>query len=485
MDEKRREATMSRRGENPPAQNPAEGKPPGKVRTGEKLMLVVAFTLVLSSMSATMFNIVLPEMSREFAMSYAQVSWVSTAYLLIYAIGSAIYGKLADTFRLKNLLTFGLGCFLVGSLVGLAAQAYWMVLLGRIVQATGAAVIPATAMIVPVRYFPAERRGRALGLTATGLAIGNALGPVVTALLLGFAHWRWLFAIPMLLLLTLPFYRKYLGDERGAGGRIDWVSGALLAAAVASLLLAVTGGNGILGAASLALLLLFVLRIRRAAAPFVPPHLFRNGDYSLGLLLSVLVMGIGFSLLFLTPQLLAEVNGMEAQYIGYVMVPAAAVAALLGRTAGKFADTRGNPALFGLASALLMGAFLLLSVFAGAAPVWIALLLIAGQVGQMFMQIALTNTVSRTLPREQTGVGMGLLSMLGFLSGAVSAGIYSSIVDRGAGFRLNPFSPFAEAAVFSNLYLVLALLHAVILVAYLARFAPGTAERKELADGSR
>mgnify|MGYP002478737330 CR=1 FL=1 len=98
---------MSRRGENPPAQNPAEGKPPGKVRTGEKLMLVVAFTLVLSSMSATMFNIVLPEMSREFAMSYAQVSWVSTAYLLIYAIGSAIYGKLADTFRLKNLLTSG------------------------------------------------------------------------------------------------------------------------------------------------------------------------------------------------------------------------------------------------------------------------------------------------------------------------------------------------------------------------------------------
>lgn len=66
--------------------------------------------------------------------------------------------------------------------------------------------------------------------------------------------------------------------------------------------------------------------------------------------------------------------------------------------------------------------------------------------------------------------------MLGFLSGAVSAGVYSSIVDRGAGFRLNPLNPFAEAAVFSNLYLVLALLHAGILGVYLARF--GRAFRK-------
>ncbi|GJM76259.1 hypothetical protein HMSSN036_84750 [Paenibacillus macerans] len=79
--------------------------------SAEKLIRILAFTMVLSSMSATMFNIVLPEIKNEFQLSVAQVSWVSTIYMLIYAIGSVIYGKLADVFRFKNLITFGLAVF--------------------------------------------------------------------------------------------------------------------------------------------------------------------------------------------------------------------------------------------------------------------------------------------------------------------------------------------------------------------------------------
>jgi DHA2 family metal-tetracycline-proton antiporter-like MFS transporter len=339
--------------------------------------------------------------------------------------------------------------------------------LGRILQAAGAAVIPATAMIIPVRYFPDERRGRALGMSATGLAIGTAVGPVVTSILLSFAHWRWLFCIPLLILATLPFYRKYLDNEKGAGGRIDWIGCALLAGTVVLLLLAVTAGSWASGAGSAVLFLLFVFRIRTAASPFVSPSLFRNRRYSVGLAIAVLVMGIGYSLPFLTPQLLAEVNGLAAGWIGFAMVPAAAVSALLGRKAGKIADTQGNAFLFRMASVLLIAAFVLLSVFAGVSPVWISLLLIVGNAGQMFMQIALTNTVSRTLPKEQTGVGMGLLSMLGFISGAVSSAIYSKIADHGAGLKWNVLNPFADAAaVYSNLYLVLSLMHVGILAFY-------------------
>ena len=113
--------------------NEQQQQPP----SAEKLIRILAFTMILSSMSATMFNIVLPEISKQFQLSFAQVSWVSSIYMLIYAIGSVLYGKLADTYKLKNLLTFGLLLFLVGSIAGLSAQAYWMVLLGRILQAAG------------------------------------------------------------------------------------------------------------------------------------------------------------------------------------------------------------------------------------------------------------------------------------------------------------------------------------------------------------
>lgn len=290
-----------------------------------RLIYILALTMVLSSMSATMFNIVLPKMSEEFQLSYSQVSWVSAIYLLIYAIGSAVYGKLADLFKLKSLITFGLVFFSIGSLIGLASQAYWMVLLGRILQACGAAVIPATAMIVPVRYYAAERRGWALGITATGLAIGSAIGPVVSAMLVSFADWRWLFCLPLLLLFTLPMYRKYLSDEQGNGGRLDWLGGALMAGTVACLLLAVTFESWLMAAINAVFFLLFVIRIRTAEAPFVNPRLFRNSSYTLGLAIAVLVVAVGYSLPFLTPQLLAEVHKLSPGLIGFVMVPGAAV----------------------------------------------------------------------------------------------------------------------------------------------------------------
>lgn len=417
-----------------------------------------------------MFNIVLPEIKGEFGLSVTQVSWVSTAYALIYAIGAVIYGKLADAFQLKKLLTFGLILFCIGSLTGLSAQAYWMVLLGRVLQSAGASVVPAAAMIIPVRYFPAERRGYALGITATGLAIGGAIGPVVSALLVSLVDWRWLFCIPILMLFTLPFYRKYLSDEPIQAVRIDWLGGGLLGGTVTLLLLGVTYGGWELFLGSLLGFLLFLWRIFLARQPFVNPRLFRNKSYSFGLLLSVLVMGIGYALPFLTPQLLADVNRLPAGWLGFAMVPGAAASAILGRKGGKLADAKGNSFLVYVASSLLISCFALISVMSGAAAGWVAAILILGNVGQLFMQLALSNTISRTLPKEQTGVGMGLLSMLGFLSGAVSTSLYGKAVDYGSTAHWNPLNPFEGSAVFANIYLVLALLHLGILLSYLIIF---------------
>src|SRR5690625_3502548 len=123
-----------------------------ELHIGDKFIRTMVFTMVITMMSATMFNIVLPQISQEYGLTYTQVSWVSTAYLLVYAIGSLFYGKLSDRYRLKSLLTIGILLLSVGSLIGLAAQTYWMILLSRIIQAAGASVIPALAMVVPARY---------------------------------------------------------------------------------------------------------------------------------------------------------------------------------------------------------------------------------------------------------------------------------------------------------------------------------------------
>lgn len=442
-----------------------------QVAHGAKLMRLLLVTIALSSMTALMFNIVLPQISEQFRLSYAQVGWLSSGYTILYAFGTVTYGKLADRFRLKHLLTFGLALFAFGSLVGLVSHSYWMALAGRCLQSIGAACIPALAMIVPTRYFAPERRGRAMAMAAVGVALGSALAPVVSALIVSVAHWRWLFAPPLLLPALLPLYRKYLTDEGSAAPeQFDWQGGGLLAAAVGSILLGVTNRSALLILAGLVALVLFVVRIRTAAHPFIRPALFRNSAYSLALVLSFLLHAIGISLYFLTPKLLSDVYRLGADWIGLAMVPAALASSILGRKGGKLADLKGNPFLFRIASASLVICFLLLSSFAGVSPLWIATFLIFGNVGQSFIGVAMSNTISRTLPKEQVGVGMGLFSMLNFIAQGMAVGVYGIAVEWHTGPSLNPLHADAGSSLYSNLYLILAALHVIILPIYLTRF---------------
>lgn len=440
-------------------------------KNADKLLRVLVVTLLFSVMNGTMFNVALPEIAKQFRLLPSEVSWIMTGYMVVYAVGSVVFGKLADKYRLKDLLTYGLTLFALGSVVGLFSSEYGMVVAGRILQAAGASVLPATAMIIPIRYFPQEKRGRALGTSAVGLALGNALGPVVAGLITSFGSWRLLFVLSLLPLLTLPFFRKYLDDGKGNVGRIDFLGGGLLAAAVALFLLAISQGGWMLLLGGLVLLMLFIARSRTVSDPFIRLELFRNIKFSIGLILAFLTAALSFSMTYMTPQFLAALNDLSPGTIGFVLFPAAIAAAVMGRRGGKLADERGNVALVYRASGLILVCFALLSTLAGASPYLIAIILLLGNVGHTFMQIAMSNTISRTLSKEETGVGMGLFSMLNFISGAIAMSLIGKMLDsESAGYTLNPFVMDEAAQVYSNIFVVLSVMIVVVAVLYRWRF---------------
>ncbi|GAA3403698.1 MFS transporter [Paenibacillus hodogayensis] len=444
--------------------------PAGREQRANMLLRVLVFTLIISVMNASMFNVALPVIRAEFGLTASQVSWMLTGYMIVYAIGSVTFGKLADKYRLKDLLTYGLLAFALGSIIGLAATEFWMVIAGRLFQAAGASVIPATAMIVPVRYFSPEKRGRALGMTAVGLSLGAALGPIVSGIVSGLVSWRYLFALSILALFVLPFFRKYLDDETGAAKSIDYIGGLTLAGTVASLLLAITQGSWLLCVLGALLLALFLLRIRTAAEPFVQPSLFRNKAYALGLGIAFVLTGLNFGIPFMAPQFLAALNHLTPLSVGFVLFPSAICAALLGKRGGRLADEKGNRYLFAIAAVSILFSFIAMSSVVGLSPVWVACLMIFGTVGQSFIQIAMSNTISRTLAKEQTGVGMGLYAMLNFIAGATATTLIGKAMDAGnASFRLNPFAP-AEGLLYSNILVLLGGLIIVATVVYMAQF---------------
>lgn len=446
-------------------------------KRADNLLRVLVFALIFSVMNGTMFNVALPMISKEFNLIPSQVSWIMTSYMVLYAIGSVVFGKLADRYKLKDLLTFGLLLFAVGSITGMFASEFWIIVLGRILQAAGASVLPATAMIIPVRYFAPEKRGRALGTSAVGLALGSALGPVVAGLISSFGSWRLLFLFSLISLVTLPFFRKYLDDNKGEAGQIDLLGGGLLAGTVAFILLAITQSQWLLFIVGALLFALFVIRIRMASNPFIQPEIFANKNFSIGLFIAFITASMNFALTFMTPLYLAELNDLSPGSIGFVLFPAAIAAAMLGRKGGKLADDRGNGFLMFTASFLMLICYALLSTFVGAVPYMIAIILMAGNVGQTFMQITMSNTISRTLVKEQVGVGMGLFSMLNFISGAISMSIIGKLLDRKqTALHLNPFVANENAYIYSNIFVVMCLIVVTMLWLYRSQF--GNAKSK-------
>ena len=170
-----------------------------------RIMLPMAVTIFFSVLNGVMFNVAIPEIALTFKLIPSEVSWVMTAYMVTFALGSLVYGKLADSIPVKRLITIGLILLNLGSLLGFMAGSYPLLILARIIQASGGAAIPALAMLVATRYFPLKYKGRVLGVIAATVSMAAAFGPILGGFITSAMNWRYLFLMTLLTLGALPF----------------------------------------------------------------------------------------------------------------------------------------------------------------------------------------------------------------------------------------------------------------------------------------
>lgn len=444
-----------------------------QVNEKKRLLGVLVFVLIFSVMNAFIFNVALPIIRDEFSLNSSDVSWVLSSYMIIYAIGTVMYGKLADYISLGKLLTYGLLILAFGSIVGVLAVNFWMVILSRILQAAGAAVIPTLSMVIPARFFPEEERGRALGTIAIGMALGTALGPIVSGVVSEFLNWRVLFGLSLLPLLSLPYFKKYLPKTSKKGLRIDYIGAVQLGVSVALFLLAITQATFIYFIIGLFIFIIFIIHIRKHSNPFVNYRLFKNTAYSLMLIVTFFTASLLFALTFAIPLLLNDVHQLSQLSIGLVLFPSAIIAAILGKKGGKIADKKGDGYLFYLSIGLLFSCYVLITVFMEFDPIWMMAVLILGNVGATFIRVALSNSISKTLPKDSVGVGMGFFSMFNFIAGAAATGMIGAFLEKGLSFTvLQPFIYSDLSASYSSLFLVFTFISIIIVLGftYISKF---------------
>ena len=440
-----------------------------KIRRTRLLLAVLISAVFVSVLNSSMVNVVVPSIRAEFGASEGQVGWVITGYLLVYAIGIPLYGRVSDLFSLRRTFSVGLLVFAAGSLICALAPTLPLLVFGRLVQAAGGAAIPALASASVAKVLPPGERGAALGLIFSSVGIGAAVGPPLGGAVAALAGWQALFYGTLLLTLVLvPVAFYELPETKPSEDRsFDLPGGVLLGLAAGLFLFGITQGQvasfgsvtswgSFVGAALAAVG--FARRITSIPHPFVSPSLFRNTGFVAAMIVGFFSMLANISSLVFIPLLISSVNGLSAGAAGLALAPGAIALAILSPFAGRLSDRVGaKPPIFAGLSVMLLSMLFLSTFGAGASPLVVAAGMLGIGTGFAFANSPTTNAAAAALPREEVGVGLGIFQGLFFLGGGTGPALIGTFLAarREAGANaLNPFYSLGAAS-FSDAFLMM------------------------------
>ncbi|KWX71980.1 MFS transporter [Paenibacillus jilunlii] len=408
------------------------------------LTFLFSVAVVLVIMNTAMFNLALPDVTETFGISASAASWIVTGYSIMFSIASITYSRLSDFLPIRRLLSIGLLTLGLAAVAGFFSTNFIVLLIVRIVQASGAGAVMSLSLVLFTRYVPLGRRGKAMATIMSSVSLGLGLGPVAGGAITQYFGWNWLFAVTAIILLLVPLFLVLLPKELPSRGSFDALGGVFLGIGTTGLLLFLTSGLWIALIAGIAAIFLFVSRIRTISDPFVMPALFKNRPYLVLSLVGIASYLCSFATLFLLPQILVHRFGFTASHAGFVIFPGSLLAIFVSRSVGRIIDRFGNGGILRFVPLLVLTATVLFALFAGHS--WIAVMFV-----YMIMSLAFTtlsssvsNEISRVLPSSQIGSGMGLFQLLQFFSGAFGVAMAASALEWQHGLSLS--------AAYSNIY---------------------------------
>jgi DHA2 family multidrug resistance protein len=261
---------------------------------------------LMQALDTTIANVALPYMQGTFAAAPDQITWVLTSYIVAAAIMTAPVGWLSARFGRKNVFVTCLSGFTVASMLcGMANSLDQMVLFRLLQGAFGGGLVPLSQAIM-LDLYPLEKRGQAMALWGVGVMVGPVIGPTLGGYLTDVYNWRWVFFINLPFgLLGIAGLVIFLKDRRrNKALRFDWIGFGALSLGLGALQLVLDRGElkdwfsstEIIVEAALAVLgfYLFLVQLGTAKRPFIPPRIFRDLNFTAGLLV---MFSIGMVLL--------------------------------------------------------------------------------------------------------------------------------------------------------------------------------------------
>ncbi|MCC3763375.1 multidrug efflux MFS transporter [Glycomyces sp. TRM65418] len=435
-----------------PAETPeAAAAPPEPSARQIKLvlgvLLVATFVMILNE---TVMGVALPRLMDQFQITAATVQWLTTGFMLTMAVVIPMTGLILQRFTTRAVFIAAIGLFTAGTLLAAAATVFPVLVVARVIQASGTAVMLPLLMTTVMTFVPADRRGRTMGFITVVIAVAPAIGPTFSGFILSQASWRWMFLavlpIAVLALVLGAVLIKNLTEPRKV--RLDLLSALLSAVAFGGLIYGLSSlgesaaGNHTpvppyaaiaAGAASLALFVFRQLRLQRDDAALMDLRPFLSRSFTVGIIMLLISMATLFGSLILLPIYLQNVLGLTTLETGLVVLPGGLAMGLSGPFIGRLYDRFGPRPLVIPGSIVLASALGLMTLLdQNSATGFVVVIHVLLSLGLSSLMTPLMTSSLGSLRMELYSHGSAIMSTLQQVAGAVGTAVFITLMTTGA-----------------------------------------------------
>lgn len=404
-----------------------------------RILGVLCTSLAIVIIGNSSLNVALPKLANDLEATTSQLQWIVDAYSLCFAGLLFTAGTLGDRFGRKGALQIGLGIFLAAALGASLSHSVSALVAARAVMGVGAAfVMPATLSII-VNVFPVHERAKAIALWSAIAGAGGSIGPIGSGLLLEHYSWNSVFLVnvPVIAIAIVLGIRLVPTSRDPEQPRVDAVGALLSIAGIVGLVYAVIEAPKYgwlsaetvgVGAASLAVLGLFVWWELRTSQPMLDLRYFRHPGFTGGSVGIATLFVAMFGMMFLITQYFQLVHGYSPLNAALRMLPFVFVMMAVSPQAPRLVNRFGSDRVVGAGLGVVAtGTFLLTRV-----DVHSSYSLVAASIGLMAAGMALsmpplTNAIMAGVPRSKAGVGSAMNDTSREVGGALGVAVMGSI----------------------------------------------------------
>lgn len=427
------------------------------------LLLAAVFVVFLNE---TMMSVALPKIQESLGIDATQGQWLTTAFALTMAVVIPVTGWLLQRLNTRPVFVMAMSTFTVGTLIAALSPVFELLIVGRVVQAIGTAIMMPLMMTTVMTIVAPHERGRIMGRIAIVMSVAPAIGPAVSGALLQVLPWQGLFYVmlPIAAAMLLVGLRWVPNVSETRVVPLDVFSVILSAIAFSSLVYGLSAiGTAAVGtppvqpwlpiAVGLLVLGLFIWRqmvLQRTDSALLDLRTFRSRTFTLSLAMLAVAMLALFGTIIVLPQYARYALGLEVLYIGALLLPGGLLMGLLGPTVGRLYDKYGPRPLIVPGSVAVSAALWAMAFGLGDGAPWQVLLgaHLVLSLGLAFLFTPLFSTALGSLPPHLYSHGSATVATIQQVAGAAGVAVFVALYATGlaAAGNLDPEQPLAAEA---------------------------------------